>query len=85
MNPFDELRAALKLPYNDEPYHKALERAEAEYLATVEAAKTCLLAAVQCFRAPAVTLLMADLFFWVAQAQAAKERLEHQRARKKRV
>lgn len=76
---FLALRAALSLPYHDEPYHKALERAEQEATATLEAATTWLLAAC----AEGGALACSELLFWVGQAHAARLRLEAQRERKR--
>ncbi len=75
---FSALRAALSLPWSDEPYHVVLKRAEQEAEATRDAAVTWLLASV----AEGGALACSELLFWVGQAHKARIRLEAVRARK---
>lgn len=76
---FAALRAALGLPYEYDPYHKALKRAEEEATATSEAAMTWLFAAIT----EGGALACSELLFWVGQAHAARVRLEEMRRRKR--
>ena len=78
-NAFAALRATLQVPYAEEPYWRALKRAEEEYSATLEAAKVWCVAA--CTEGGA--LACSELLFWVGQAHAAQQRLTYQRSRKR--
>ncbi len=79
MTAFDDLRAALGKPYADEPYHVALERAEAEAIATREAARICLDALIRLGTLRGYP----DFAYWAHQAHEAHVRLEAVRARKR--
>ncbi len=75
-----ELRDALSLPYHDEPYHKVLERAEAEAVATREAVTVWVDAVIQGANA---TDAISELHFWLHQARCARVRLDAMRDRKR--
>lgn len=79
MTPFDRLRTELRVPYREEPYARALERAEAEVIATREAARIMLDAAIRTGSVSAV----ADLMDWAKEAHFAVVRLESVKARKR--
>ncbi len=79
MTAFDDLRAALGKPYADEPYHVALERAEAEAVATREAAIVYLDALIRLGTLRGYP----DFAFWVQQAHEAHVRLDAVRSRKR--
>ncbi len=79
MTAFDDLRAALGKPYQEEPYHVALERAEAEAVATREAAIVYLDALIHTRNVEALP----DLMFWADQAHDAHRRLSDLRWRKR--
>ncbi len=79
-NAFGTLRAQLRVPYHDEPYHKALERAEAEAVATREAVLVWVDAVIQGANA---TDAISELHFWLHQARCARVRLERVRERKR--
>lgn len=76
---FETLRAQLRVPYREEPYHLALERAEAEAVATREAARVMLDAAIETGGIHSIR----ETLFWAAEAYEAKRRLERVRDRKR--
>jgi hypothetical protein len=76
---FAQLRAALSLPYEYDPYPKALRRAEQEAEATQDAAVTWLLACIRCNDARALT----ELLYWLSAASSARNRLQATQARKR--
>ncbi len=86
-NAFDTLRAKLRVPYREEPYHVALERAEAEAVATREAVFVWVDAVINGAGALApetASAAYAELTYWLHQARCAKLRLDKVRERKLR-